>query len=107
MDPDAINFSTCYRVGKRTAWILIRRLVWINAGRKRTMLVLSWRGSNYTLKQSFVAKIIMNKDSLVFVRKKIFANFVFINFFTFFMVTIFTSDCPLSHHIGSLEHPVE
>jgi hypothetical protein len=24
----------------------MRRLVWIHAGRKRTMLVLSWRGSN-------------------------------------------------------------
>jgi TnpA family transposase len=24
----------------------MRRLVWINAGRKRTMLVLTWRGSN-------------------------------------------------------------
>jgi hypothetical protein len=45
------QFSTCNRVWKRTAWILIRlcrctgRLVWIHAGRKRTTLVLSWRGS--------------------------------------------------------------
>jgi hypothetical protein len=31
MDPD------------QTAWM--RRLVWIHAGRKRIMLVLSWRGS--------------------------------------------------------------
>jgi hypothetical protein len=34
MDPD------------QTAWM--RRLVWIHAGRKHTMLVLSWRGL-YTL----------------------------------------------------------
>jgi hypothetical protein len=26
----------------------MRRLVWIHAGRKRTMFVLSWRGSNDT-----------------------------------------------------------
>jgi hypothetical protein len=38
----AIRLSTCYMVCNRTAWI---RLVWIHAGRKRTLLVFSWRGS--------------------------------------------------------------
>jgi hypothetical protein len=43
----AIGFSTCYRVCKQTAWILIRlrKLIWIHAGRKPTMLVFSWHGS--------------------------------------------------------------
>jgi hypothetical protein len=41
----AISFSTCNRVYKRTAWILIRLrgcAGW--SGCKRTMLVLSWHG---------------------------------------------------------------
>jgi hypothetical protein len=48
----AVSFSTCNIVGKQTAWILIRLREcagWsgsINAGHKRTMLVLSRRGSN-------------------------------------------------------------
>jgi hypothetical protein len=40
-----IRISTCYRVCKRTAWILTR-LVWIHAGRKPIMLVLSWLGTS-------------------------------------------------------------
>jgi hypothetical protein len=40
----AFSFSTCKRVCRRTG-MRTRRLVWIHASRKRTMLVLSWRGS--------------------------------------------------------------
>jgi hypothetical protein len=48
----AISFSTCNRVGKRTAWILIRlrRLVWIHAGGKPIMFVLSWRGKTLQIR---------------------------------------------------------
>jgi hypothetical protein len=66
MDPDqpahlirihAVRLQTLLQVEKLIANSMdtdqtarMRRLVWIHAGRKRTMLVLSWRGSyNFTV----------------------------------------------------------
>jgi hypothetical protein len=60
----AISFSTCNRVGKPTAWTLIRlrRLVWIHAGRKRTMLVLPWRGSYEQFYREFTSHRSMSQN---------------------------------------------
>jgi hypothetical protein len=72
----AISFTTCYRVvseqnGSWSDWRM-RRLVWIHAGRKRIMLVLSWRGSYlyFQLKQQAIILIYIQYCYTVALRYK-------------------------------------
>jgi hypothetical protein len=53
----------------------MRRLVWIHAGRKRTMLVLSWRRSNHGLIEISILNLIIYKAAHIQIHPDLHENF--------------------------------